>query len=197
MSDSEILNLILVSKEKGYCALTDSYANYVYAIVCSVLGKYGTEEDVEECITDIFVKLVMDTSWVDSGIASLKSYIGAAARNAAVNVYHRLSGRSRYISDEEIPDVMMPSSSPEEQISGNEMKEIFWENVRKLGSPDSDILVAQYLYGIPVKDIAPALNMTAAAVHKRSRRARKKLEQIFTEQIESGRLRKEDYYETS
>ncbi|MCQ2464810.1 MAG: sigma-70 family RNA polymerase sigma factor [Oscillospiraceae bacterium] len=197
MSDSEIINLILVSKEKGYSALTNSYVKYVYAIVCSVIGKYGTKEDVEECITDIFVKLIMDTSWINNDITSLKSYIGAVARNTAVNVYHRLSGHIRYISDEDIPEVMMSSSSPEEQISGNEMKEIFWENVKKLGSPDSDILIAQYLYGIPVKDIAPALNMTAGAVHKRSRRARKKLEAIFNEQIESGKLRKEDYYETS
>ena len=107
MSDSEILNLILVSKEKGYCALTDSYANYVYAIVCSVLGKYGTEEDVEECITDIFVKLVMDTTlnlkpFVDVlGDAGLEACLGVSSQVIGHDVYSRLA---RFVeSDGSIP----------------------------------------------------------------------------------------------
>lgn len=197
MSDSEIMNLILSSKEKGYCELVNGYTNYVYTIVSSVIRGCGTEEDIEECVSDIFVKLVMNTSWIDMNRTSLKSYIGVTARNAAVNVYHKLSGRLRYISDDEIPEKILPSPSPEESISGNELKVLFWENVKLLGIPDSEILIAQYLYGIPVKEIAASLKMSTSAVNKRSMRARKKLEKIFSEQIENGIIRKEDFYETS
>lgn len=196
MSDREITELIMSSKEKGYCELTDKYANYAYAIVCSVIKGYGTREDVEECVTDIFVKLVMNTSWINNEFDSLKAYVGAAARNAAVNLYHRLTGKARYISDEEIPDNIFSSLTPESQISGNELKNLFWENVKQLGSPDSDIIIAQYLYGISVKEIASVLGMNTAAVHKRSSRARKKLEKIFEAQFKKGIIRKEDFYET-
>ncbi len=196
MSDLEIIELIRVSKEEGYCELVNKYSNYVYAIVLSVLKGTGTEEDVEECVSDVFVKLVMDISWTDKGYSTLKAFLGAVSRNTAVNLYHKLSGRSFYLSDDELPEIIMPSASPENRILGNELREIFWKNVKKLGSPDFDILIAQYLYGMPVKKIAAALKMNTAAVHKRSKRARKKLEEIFETQFKSGTFEKEDFYET-
>jgi len=49
----------------------------------------------------------------------------------------------------------------------------------KLGEPDSEILILQYFYSRPVKEIAAKLSMTTAAVNKRSIRARKKLREIF------------------
>lgn len=196
MNDREITELIIASREKGYCALADKYTNYVLTVIYSVIRGCGTMEDAEECAADVFVKLVMDTSWADKERDSLKAFIGVSARNAAVNLYYRLSGRARYMSDDEIPENIFPQQSPEIQISGNELRELFWENVRQLGSPDSDIITAQYLYGIPVKEIASALGMNTAAVHKRSRRARKKLEKIFDSQFKKGIIRKEDFYET-
>lgn len=196
MSDRELTELIVSSKEKGYCELADKYANYVYAIVYSVIKGYGTKEDAEECTADILVKLVMDTSWIREDTDSLKAFIGVTARNTAVNLYRKLSGRARYMSDDEIPENIFQPLTPETQFSGKEIRNLFWESVKQLGEPDSDIIIAQYLYGISVKDIASALGMNKAAVHKRSRRARKKLEEIFSSQFEKGLIRKEDYYET-
>lgn len=200
MSDQELINLILRSKEEGYCALVNKYKVYVNAIVSGVLRNCGTEEDAEECISDIFVKLVMDTSYLDENRETLKSYIGVVARNCAIDLFRKLTGRSRYLSDEEISDKVMnlvSKRTPESVISGREMRSLIWENVKLLGPPDSEIITAQYLYGRSVKEIAASLSMNYLTVHKRSMRARKKLQKMLESAFIKENIRKEDFYETS
>lgn len=200
MSDNEIIKLILQSKEDGYCALVEKYKVYVNAIVTSVLKNCGTEEDAEECISDIFVKLVLDTSYLDKESENLKSYIGVVARNTAIDLFRKLTGRARYISDDDISDKVMnlvSSKTPESTVSGKEMKSIIWDSVSLLGPPDSEIITAQYLYGRSAKEIAAALSMNIVTVHKRSIRARKKLLKMLEEIFKRDNIRKEDFYETT
>ena len=194
MDDEELKILIRTSKEEGYCELVKKYKNYVNVIVSSVLKGYGTEEDTEECICDVFVKLVMDSSWARDSRTALKAFIGVTARNTAT--YRKLSGRSRYITDDELDENISSGNTPETYIHGKELRQLLWENVRALGEPDSEIITAQYLYGRSVREIAAVLKMSVAAVHKRSRRARKKLEKMLMLQLEDNTIRKEDFYET-
>ena len=196
MDDEELKILIRTSKEEGYCELVKKYKNYVNVIVSSVLKGYGTEEDTEECICDVFVKLVMDSSWARDSRTALKAFIGVTARNTAIDTYRKLSGRSRYITDDELDENISSGNTPETYIHGKELRQLLWENVRSLGEPDSEIITAQYLYGRSVREIAAVLKMSVAAVHKRSRRARKKLEKMLMLQLEDNTIRKEDFYET-
>ena len=196
MNDEELKILIRTSKEEGYCELVNKFKNYVNVIVSSVLKGYGTKEDAEECISDIFVKLVMDSSWTRDSRTDLKAFIGVTARNTAIDTYRKLSGRSRYITDDELDENISSGNTPETYIHGKELRQLLWENVRALGEPDSEIITAQYLYGRSVREIAAVLKMSVAAVHKRSRRARKKLEKMLMLQLEDNTIRKEDFYET-
>ena len=47
------------SREAGQRAIFDQYGNYVYTIVYSKLHAYGTHEDIEECVSDVFAKIFM------------------------------------------------------------------------------------------------------------------------------------------
>lgn len=199
MSDAELLQLIQKSKAEGYCELVNKYKVYVNAIVTSILRDCGTEEDAEECISDIFVKIVMETSYNFEKRDTLKPYIGVVSRNCAIDLFRKLTGRARYMSDEELSDTVVSafcSSTPEKVVSGKELRAIIWENVKLLGSPDSEIITAQYLYGRSVKEIAAALSMNFLTVHKRSIRARKKLQKMLEETFKRENIRKEDFYET-
>ena len=51
--------------------------------------------------------------------------------------------------------------------------------VNSLGEPDSTIIVQQYFYERTAKEIANSIGMTAAAVQKRSVRAREKLKDML------------------
>jgi len=51
--------------------------------------------------------------------------------------------------------------------------------VRSLGEPDCTIIIQQYFYDRTAKEIANNIGMTAAAVQKRSTRAREKLKDML------------------
>ena len=57
MTDTEWQQLMAQSPEKGRRALIDQYSGLVYAIVYSKLQGLGSREDVEDCVSDVFVKL--------------------------------------------------------------------------------------------------------------------------------------------
>ena len=53
--------------------------------------------------------------------------------------------------------------------------------IKELGEPDTSIIIKQYYYNMTVAEIGKAISMTAAAVQKRSVRARQKLKKMLCE----------------
>jgi RNA polymerase sigma-70 factor (ECF subfamily) len=82
-------------------------------------------------------------------------------------------------ADDEETEIPVSADNPEEDVQKKLFRQRLWEIVEGLGEPDSSIIVYQYFYDFKVSDIAEKLRMTAAAVQKRSLRARQKIKKIL------------------
>ena len=134
----------------------------------------------EECIADIFIETV--NACRKQNIDSLKAVVSSIAKRKSIDLFRKLSGKNRYSSYmEEITDEPADYDTPETFSAGRTEKENLWNEVKKLGEPDSDILILQFFYDKTAKEIGNILKMTAEAVTKRSQRARQKLRKILTE----------------
>ena len=105
----------------------------------------------------------MDRKYLESSRDNLKYYIGAAARNNAVDYYRKLTGRKRWLTDDEITDfsdIFSNNLNPERIFSAREIRNKIWESVAALGEPDSEIITAQYLFGKSVSQ------MTVPLIHQ-------------------------------
>ncbi|MBR4627083.1 MAG: sigma-70 family RNA polymerase sigma factor [Ruminococcus sp.] len=167
------------SPEEVYRELISTYGGYVYAVVMNRLNRVGTREDVEDCVSAVFVELYTSLEDMTPEKGSIKSYIGRIADRRAVDAFRRLTYRqSNTASDDELPEA--PSEfDTEAETEKRMMKKRLWEAVQSLGSPDSDIIIMQYYYNMRPHDIAKRLGLTTGAVRKRSERARKKLSEIM------------------
>ncbi|MCI6580400.1 MAG: sigma-70 family RNA polymerase sigma factor [Oscillospiraceae bacterium] len=180
ISDDEIMQAFSISDSEGYWKLLDSYCSYVYAIVSSHVRGLASEQDKEECIADIFIETV--NACRKQNIDSLKAVVSSIAKRKSIDLFRKLSGKNRYSSYmEEITDEPADYDTPETFSAGRTEKENLWNEVKKLGEPDSDILILQFFYDKTAKEIGNILKMTAEAVTKRSQRARQKLRKILTE----------------
>ena len=98
-------------------------------------------------------------------------------------VYRKLSVKVyRTVSAED--EGIMEISSGENIIESTEMSErnsILLNKIKELGEPDTSIIIKQYYYNMTVAEIGKAISMTAAAVQKRSVRARQKLKNMLCE----------------
>ena len=167
------------SPEENYRELISKYGGYVYAIVMNRLNRAGTREDIEDCVSSVFVDVyaAMKEGYAEQG--NIKSYIGRIADRRAVDAFRRLTYRQNNTAGDE--ELLNLSSHEDVQAETERklMKKRLWEAVQSLGSPDSDIIICQYYYNMKPRDIARKLDMTVGAVRKRSQRARQKLNEIM------------------
>ena len=183
MTDYELRELMAESVQKCHRAVFDKYCNYVYAIVINVLRNCGSREDIEDCVSDIFLKIYkkFDESTDFSG--NLKGVIATGSRNTAIDACRRINAtKNRFVSiDDEIMEEVRSDERLVENTEKRELSRILLGKIRDLGEPDSTIIIQQYFYNRTAKEIAKSISMTSAAVQKRSSRAKQKLKALLIE----------------
>ncbi len=166
------------SPEEIYRELIKNYSGYVYAVVMNRLNRVGTREDVEDCVSAVFVEIYTSLGGFSPDRGNIRAYIGSIADRKAVDFFRRLSYRQKFSGSDELPDV--PSQDDTESETDRRlMKKRLWEAVEALGKPDSEIIILQYFYNMKLREIAKRLGMSTDAVRKRSLRARNKLKEIM------------------
>lgn len=183
MTDMELRMLMAESVQKCHRVVFEKYCNYVYAIVINILRNCGSREDIEDCVSDVFFKLYKQLDANTDFSGDLKGFIAAISRNTAIDAFRRLSNknnRSVYI-DDDTTEELRSDERIEENAEKAERSRILLGKIKELGEPDTTIIIQQYFYNRTAKEIAKSISMTAAAVQKRSSRARQKLKALLCE----------------
>ncbi|MCR4638416.1 sigma-70 family RNA polymerase sigma factor [Ruminococcus sp.] len=179
MTDNEILTLMREAPPQGQKALFDKYYRYVYTIVQRILRGFGSPDDFDECTIDVFASLMMKLKGMEIG--SLSSYVGAAARNAAISMRRKIASKTGLnvsIDDENMAEIA-EDTDVETENERAELSEQLLGCISDLGSPDSVIIIQKYYYGRNSKEIAEMLGMNAASVRVRCGRAMKRLKKLL------------------
>ncbi len=183
MTDQEFKKHMERSPEECMRAVFDEYCNYVYVIAAAKLKSCGTTEDIEECVSDVFTEVFKRINYIGEREGDLKGFIGVIAKRKAIDMYRKLNVKAdRTISADD--EGFIEIASGENIIESTEMSErnsILLNKIKELGEPDTSIIIKQYYYNMTVAEIGRAISMTAAAVQKRSVRARQKLKKMLCE----------------
>lgn len=181
MTDERLLEMLEKSPKKARSLLIEKYGGYVYAVVIDRLRSLCSNEEIEDCVSDVFVELFSNIQGYDSNKGTLKGYISIIAKRTAINVYQRITYRRNITvsTDDEASEVPIAAGNPADDVQKKLFRQHLWEIVDSLGEPDSTIIVWQYFYELKVSYIAEKLAMTAAAVQKRSIRARQRIKKIL------------------
>lgn len=183
MTDQEFKKHKDRSSDDCMKAIFDEYCNYVYIIAATKLKSCGVAEDVEECVSDVFAEVFKKIDYLGEREGDLKGFIGVIAKRKAIDMYRKLNAKADgtiSTDDEGIREI----SSGENIIESTERSErnsILLNKIKDLGEPDTTIIIKQYYYNMTVAEIGKAISMTAAAVQKRSVRARQKLKKMLCE----------------
>ena len=187
MTDSEWVFLMKKSPEKGYRALIEQYGNLVYAIVLNKIKNVASREDIEDCVSDIFVEMFQNAFNYSQDNGTVKGYLSIIAKRRAIDAYRKLNGYNSKISSIDDDSTELPPSddNPAREAETNITKRSLWNNIQKLGEPDTSIITLQYFYDKSTAEIGLLLKMTASAVQKRSIRAREKLKKMLSIEMQA------------
>ena len=177
MTASELKAALERSPAECHRALMQEYGRYVYTIVYNKLRSCGTNEDIEECVSDVFADLFISFEYSGDHVGDIKGYIGTLAKRTAIDYYRRLSATgSRTVSaDDEDMAELASDINVDEKVDSSELRRILLASISSLGEPDSTILIQKFDYGLSSKEIAEQVSMTASSVRSRCTRAMEKL----------------------
>ena len=182
MTDNEWARLISGSPKKAFEAMYEAYGGLVYAIAANKLSGCGSREDIEDCVSDIFVEIFRSAQRYSFNSGSMKAFVSTIAKRRAIDCFRKLARYGSATEELEDDTILPPASDDTEKeaearIGNREL----WDAVQSLGDPDTAIIVYQYFYDLSVNETAEKVGMTPAAVQKRSVRARAKIRTILEE----------------
>lgn len=180
MNEEKIIELLKNYPSKGLSCAIDVYGPLVKTIVSRIIG-HENQQDIEECISDVFVELWKSINNYDENKGILKNYIISIARNVSINTFNRKINKRELIPLEE-NDFELEFDLNDE-VSKSINREIIKNTISNLEQPDKDIFIRRYYLYEPVKDIASSLNLSAKFVENKLYRGKDKLKSAL---INSG-----------
>ena len=176
MSDRELLELFGTDPENALETVMERYINLVTHVVRLSLIPPFSEEDVDECVSDVFVKFYNSVTAIDPEKGSIRSYLCTVAKNRAID-FRRSNPYDRIASslDAELTEQEEISFCTEDSIGIKEQREALARAIAGLPELDRQIIVRKYYYLEKTKDIARVTGLSANAVDLRAFKALKKL----------------------
>lgn len=178
MTDNELRILMSSNLNKGTEALYNQYSQYIYAIIFRILRDCGSREDVEDCFAETFAEIVRRFKNIRGD--ELKSYIGKAAQNRALNYRAALRKNQKNTVPLDMTDEPLTENMQEQQEEKAKIRYLL-KKIKELGEPDATIIVQKYYFGRSMREIAEMTSLTPHTAQVRCgralRRLRKEMEQ--------------------
>ena len=181
MTGTEYSALYVISPDKAYQELFDTYCNYGYAIVYNKIGRIASAEDVEECVSDVFADIFFSYDTGSGYEGDMQGYVNTVAKRKAINTYHRLFARASHYTehDDETMERLRSDTDIEGDSDKSELQRLILYLIDQLGEPDSTLVIQKFYYDKKSGDIAKLLGMKAPAVRMRCKRAMGRLKEML------------------
>ena len=176
MTHREYRLLLKTDTFKAQRAVFDEYFNYVYAIVQNRLGSCGRREDIDECVSDVFIDVFSsyDPNMLITG--DIKGFIGTVASRIAADYFRRISRSPVSVTIDDDSAKMLPAADDvQKSTENNEIRRILLELIDSLGEPDATIIMQKYFYNRNSREISEIVPLAPVSIRIRSIKALRKL----------------------
>ena len=168
--DEELIERIKRGDPEAAEGLRQRFGALIRYIVEAILPD---PRDAEECVNDVYLKLLSAGKTLDPA-RPLKPFAAAVARNAAVSRARRKRGEETEL-DESLPG----GSTPEEELLRRERAESLKRALHTLSVSDRRLLYRKYYYCQSTAQIAAELGTTERAVEGKLYRLKRRLRELM------------------
>lgn len=172
MNDEKIIRAIREGDEAAIGCVIQKYSKLLWSIVSPILRAVGSQQDMEECVADVFIYLWKNPQKYDPRRGKLKAWLSIVARSQAIDRYRVLS-RCGDISLEDVQAA--DAAGVADGLLARETRQVLDRAIDTLEEPDREILVRRYFQGQKPREIAAALDLPVKHVQNRLYRAKQKM----------------------
>lgn len=175
-TDNEIILFLKQGAPTALETAIKTYGGYVAAVVRHTLGNTCSTQDVEELVSDVFVRLWKNTAKLDEN-SSLKAWLAVVARNCALN-----KARSIRPTDELQEDFFISEAGAvATELEKKEQVQMVQHAVNDMNASYRDIFIRYYFWQQSIDTIAAETGTTPSAVKSKLHRGRNALKSTLTQ----------------
>ena len=176
--DDVIIQKIIDGDEESFGYMIDKYSKLLWVIVGGILNNIGTVQDIEECISDVFVEVWQNPKAFIKQKGPLKNYLAVMAKSKALDRYRVLS-KSKIV---EINETIKSSDDDLlDYVINKEMYASLYEAIDSLSEPNKEIIIRRYFFEEKPAYIAERTNIPVKEVENRLYQSKLRLRIILTE----------------
>ena len=177
MTDVTAIAGIKEQNEDIFNEVVVKYSKLLWPIVAAVLKNVGNEQDVEECVADVFIDLWENPDKYDAERGTLKTWLCMVARCKAIDRYRILQKHSTVPLE---GAMMAGRMGMQDALLQAETKRELVAAVNALADVEKDILIRRYYYEQKPGEIAKALDMPLKQVKNHLYRSKQKLRKAIS-----------------
>ncbi|MCL2158406.1 MAG: sigma-70 family RNA polymerase sigma factor [Oscillospiraceae bacterium] len=175
MNDTQIIAGIKNGDEAAMGHAMKQYSKLMWSIAATILVNASNAEDIEECVSDVFVYLWQNHDKYDEQRGGLKSWLSSIVKSKAIDRYRQLAKKNEVSLNDKIGETAVI-----DDISAAETKIELTAAVNALGEPDREIIIRRYYYQQKPKEIGLILDIPVKQVENRLYRSKLKLREMLT-----------------
>lgn len=179
VSDEKLIHVLYNNPEKGLEILMKNYIGLVYTIVYNQLSNILSNEDIEECVSDIFFEIFKHKDRIDLNKGSIKGFLAVVSKRKAIDLYRKYKNENKIKVPIDTIDIANNCDDISTSISIEERNDILLKTIKSLGEPDSEIMIRKYYFRQSSKDISKILGIKANTIDKKASRCINKLKNIL------------------
>lgn len=172
------INLVEQLKHKNTNALdylVDNYSNLLYKVIYNVLGSYGENGLIEECLNDVLLSIWNNSNMFFGRPEKFVHWICVIAKYKAIDYQRKL------IKNKEVVDiddcVILSDLTTEDKVLANENQKELFGYINKMKDLDKKIFIMRFYLGEDINEIAVKLGVSRNVVYTRLSRGKKLLKQ--------------------
>jgi RNA polymerase sigma-70 factor (ECF subfamily) len=177
-SEEILVHKLSEGDQDAFSYLIDTYSKLLWVVAGGILGRIATTQDIEECVSDVFVHIWQNPQGFDPKKGSLKTFLAVVAKSKALDMYRKLSKNKIVELDEAI------NSSDYgllEYIVNKEMCHELYTAIASLPEPNKEIVMRRYFFDEKPAKIAESISLPVKEVENRLYQSKAKLRKHLVE----------------
>ena len=172
MSDEVLMQKLINRDHDALFYIADTYSKLLWVIVGGILGSIGTAQDIEECISDVYVYIWKNPATFNHQKSSVKTFLAVIARSKALDFYRKLSKTKIVELDEAIKAT---DGDLLDLIVNKENCRELYTAIASLSEPNKEIVIRRYFFEEKPARIAEITSLPVKEVENRLYQSKRKL----------------------
>ncbi|MGL5151589.1 MAG: sigma-70 family RNA polymerase sigma factor [Clostridium sp.] len=177
ISDKDLLFILSTNKNKGMNILIDEYSALVYTIISNHLESSLSNEDIEECVSNVFIDVFKNIDKLNINNGTIKGFLSIVAKRRAIDMYRKYSKKNNLVVsyDSLYEEPFGEFNDISSHLRDKELSSLILNSINELNEIDKIIIIKKYFLKESSKDISLSLNIKVNTIDKRASRALSKL----------------------